>query len=164
MWLIWQECNNHTFEDIVRSTDLLKPILVGTLFQWVRIWGFAQCYSIFDFLLSVQISFWVICIHFKNRVFTIVNTMSYYAINYWLCIKKKKKFDDEEPPQGMRQWDHPWGVKTIDAYTPQLSRHRVNCEMPQLRVEPETSGFTVSPNTLPYHWGTLAGGIYLSRL
>lgn len=32
MWLIWQECNNHTFEDIVRSTDLLKPILVGTLF------------------------------------------------------------------------------------------------------------------------------------
>ena len=57
MWLIWQECNNHTFEDIVRSTDLLKPILVGTLFQWVRIWGFAQCSSIFDFLLSVQISF-----------------------------------------------------------------------------------------------------------
>ena len=78
--------------------------------------------------------------------------------------KKKKKFDDEEPPQGMRQWDHPWGVKTIDAYTPQLSRHWVNCEMPQLRVEPETFGFTVSPNTLPYHWGTLAGGIYLSRL
>ena len=102
MWLIWQECNNHTFEDIVRSTDLLKPILVGTLFQWVRIWGFAQCYSIFDFLLSVQISFWVICIHFKNRVFTIVNTMSYYAINYWLCIKKKKKLMTRNP---LKVWD-----------------------------------------------------------
>ena len=33
MWLIWRERNNHTIEDIVRSIDLLKPILVGTLFQ-----------------------------------------------------------------------------------------------------------------------------------
>ena len=32
MRLIWQERNNRTFEDIVRSIDLLKPILVGTLF------------------------------------------------------------------------------------------------------------------------------------
>ena len=31
MWLIWRECNNRTFEDFVRSIDLLKPILVGTL-------------------------------------------------------------------------------------------------------------------------------------
>ena len=40
MGLICREYNNHTFEDIVRSVDLLKPMLVGTLFQWVRIWGF----------------------------------------------------------------------------------------------------------------------------
>ena len=40
MCLIWQERNNRTFEDIVRSAELLKPILVGTLFQWARIWGF----------------------------------------------------------------------------------------------------------------------------
>ena len=40
MWLIWWEHNNRTFEDIVRSTDLLKPILGWTLFQWGRIWGF----------------------------------------------------------------------------------------------------------------------------
>ena len=54
--MIWRERNNRTFEDIVRSIDLLKPILVGTLFQWGRIWGFTQCISIFDCLLSIRIS------------------------------------------------------------------------------------------------------------
>ena len=33
MWLTWWECNNCTFEDIARLIDLLKLILVGTLFQ-----------------------------------------------------------------------------------------------------------------------------------
>ena len=56
MWLIWRERNNRTFEDIVRSIDLLKPILVGTLFKWGKIWGFAQCISISEFLLSIRIS------------------------------------------------------------------------------------------------------------
>ena len=32
MWLIWREHNNCTFEDIVTSIDLLKPIIAGTLF------------------------------------------------------------------------------------------------------------------------------------
>ena len=32
MWLIWQKRNNCTFEDIVTSIDLLKPIIAGTLF------------------------------------------------------------------------------------------------------------------------------------
>ena len=56
MWNIWQERNTHTFEDIVRAIDLLKPILAGTLFQWGKIWGFTQCISIFEFLLSIRIS------------------------------------------------------------------------------------------------------------
>ena len=57
MWLIWQERNNRTFEDFARSIELLKPILVGTLFKWGRIWGFTQCISIFDFLLSIRVSY-----------------------------------------------------------------------------------------------------------
>ena len=40
--------------------------------------------------------------------------------------------------------------QTPDAYTPPLSRHWVNCKMPQLGVELETSGFTGSPGTLSY--------------
>ena len=54
--LIWRERNNRTFEDIVRSIDLLKPILVGTLFKWSKIWGFTQRISISKFLLSICIS------------------------------------------------------------------------------------------------------------
>ena len=56
MWLIWQARNNHTFEDIVRSIDLLKPILVGTFFKCGKIWDFTQCTSISEFLLSIRIS------------------------------------------------------------------------------------------------------------
>ena len=43
-------------------------------------------------------------------------------------------FNDEETPQGMGQWDTPKS-KTPNAYTPLLSRHRVNHEMPQLKSQ-----------------------------
>ena len=49
MWLIWRERNNRTFEDTVRSIDLLKPILVGTLFMWAKIWGFSVLLIVFPF-------------------------------------------------------------------------------------------------------------------
>jgi len=39
-----------------------------------------------------------------------------------------------------------------DAYTPPLSKHRVNREMPQLGVKLETSRIIVCPDTLPYRW------------
>ena len=88
-WLIWWEHNNHTFEDIVRSVDLLKPILVGTLFQSGRIWGFTHCISISEFLLSVHISSWGTCIRFKFRVFTIVNMMSFLWNKSLITYQKK---------------------------------------------------------------------------
>ena len=50
-------------------------------------------------------------------------------------------FNDEEPPQGMVQWDHPWTANP-NAYTPPLSRHRVNHKMPKPEVKPKTFGFT----------------------
>ena len=59
MWLIWRERNTHTFEDVEKSIDLLKSLLVGTLFGWSCIWGFMQCISLFDFLQFVSVSLWI---------------------------------------------------------------------------------------------------------
>ena len=56
MWLVWQECNTHIFEDNERPLDLLKSLLRGTLFQWARIWGCTNCISISKFLHSVHFS------------------------------------------------------------------------------------------------------------
>ena len=53
MWLIWREQNTRTFEDIERFVDLLKSLLVETLFEWSRIWDFTQC--IFSFLISYNL-------------------------------------------------------------------------------------------------------------
>ena len=53
MWLIWKERNTCNFEDVEKSTDFLKSLLVGTFFGWSRSWGFTQCISIFDFVQSV---------------------------------------------------------------------------------------------------------------
>ena len=50
-WLVWQERNNHIFEDNERSLDLLKHLLFGTLFQWACIWGPTQCISISVFTI-----------------------------------------------------------------------------------------------------------------
>ena len=72
---------------------------------------------------------------------------------------------DEEPPSRYGACGTtittPEG-QTLDAYTSPLSRHQVNREIPQLGVELENSGFTVSPGTLPYCCGTLGGGLCLS--
>ena len=56
MWLIWREQNTLTFEDVEISVDLLKSLLVGTLFVWSCIWDFTQCIYVFDFLQSIYVS------------------------------------------------------------------------------------------------------------
>ena len=53
MWLIWKELNTYIFEDVEKSADFLKSLLVGTLFGWSRIWGFTQYISVFDFVQSI---------------------------------------------------------------------------------------------------------------
>ena len=50
------------FEDVEKSADLLKSLLVGTLFGWSCIWGFTQCISVFYFVQSVFVSVWFVCI------------------------------------------------------------------------------------------------------
>ena len=91
MWLIWRERNNHTFEDIVRSIDLLKPILVGTLFQWGKIWGFTQCISIFEFLLSIVSLLEVLVFVLSSECSPSWTWCPFYEINLWLPIKKNEK-------------------------------------------------------------------------
>ena len=57
MWLIWRERNTRPFEDVERSFDLLKFLLIGTLFEWSHILGFTQFVSIFYFLQLALVSF-----------------------------------------------------------------------------------------------------------
>ena len=52
MWLIWRERNTRTFEDVEKSIDLLKSLLVGTLFGWSCIWSFT-----FPYLISCNLCF-----------------------------------------------------------------------------------------------------------
>ena len=75
--------NNCTFE---RPVDLLKSLLVGTLFEWSRIWGL--CISISDFLQSINSSLWFVCNCFKYNLFTIVNMMYLFSIKLLLPREK----------------------------------------------------------------------------
>ena len=52
MWLVWKDRNARTFEDIERPIDMLKNLLVRTLFEWSRIWGLMHYSSLSDFLIS----------------------------------------------------------------------------------------------------------------
>ena len=79
------------WSETVRSIDLLKPILVGTLFTWAKIWGFTQCISISKLLLSIRTSSWGTCLCFKVQVFTIVNMMSFLWNKSLITYQKKKK-------------------------------------------------------------------------
>ena len=45
MWLIWKERNARTFEETERKVDCVKSLLLRTLFEWSRIWGFTHCHS-----------------------------------------------------------------------------------------------------------------------
>ena len=96
MWLIWRERNTRTFEDVEKSIDLLKSLLVGTLFGWSRIWVLR---NVFPYLISSNLFLFLcgfffflgICICFKYSLFIIVN-MIYFFINeniYYLSTKKK---------------------------------------------------------------------------
>ena len=57
MWLIWKECNARTFEETERLVDCVKSLLLRTLFEWSRIWGFTHCHSLFELLNFVSLSF-----------------------------------------------------------------------------------------------------------
>ena len=56
--------NAQTFEETERIVDSIKSLLLRTLFEWSHIWGFTHCHSLFEFLNSVSLSFWLVCILF----------------------------------------------------------------------------------------------------
>ena len=90
MWLVWKERNVRTFEDVESPIDMLKTLLARTLFEWSRIWGLTHCSSLSNFLISISLSLWFVCICFKGNEFTIVNTLFFSSIKLLLSIKKKR--------------------------------------------------------------------------
>ena len=91
MWLVWKERNARTFEDVESPIDMLKTLLARTLSEWSRIWGLTHCSSLSDFLISISLSLWFVCICFKGSEFTIVNTL-FFFINKTLIIYQKKSY------------------------------------------------------------------------
>jgi hypothetical protein len=53
MWIIQQEQNRHTFENIKRSKDQLLESLYGLLFDWSKAWGYTSATSLADFVASL---------------------------------------------------------------------------------------------------------------
>ena len=49
--------NTCAFEDFEIPVDLLKSLLVGTLFEWSHVLGFMHCIIISDFLLLLVLLF-----------------------------------------------------------------------------------------------------------
>ena len=66
----------------------MKSLLVKILFVWSCIWGLTHCISICDFLQSISISFWFVCIRFKYSVFIIVNMLFIPDVSYPKFFKK----------------------------------------------------------------------------
>ena len=91
MWLVWKERNAQTFENVESPIDMLKTLLARTLFEWSRIWGLTHCSSLSDFLISISLSLWFVCICFKGSEFTIVKTL-FFFINKTLIIYPKKSY------------------------------------------------------------------------
>ena len=55
MWTIWTERNRRTFEDEEKTVVQLLEYCQRTLFDWSRCWGYSDCSTIMDFLLSLRI-------------------------------------------------------------------------------------------------------------
>ena len=113
MWLIWREQNTRTFEDVEKSVDLLKSLLVGTLFGWSRIWGFTQFISLSDFLHSISVSLSFFCICFKYSLFITVNMMYFFINENIYYLSKKKESGSwflltDNPKAIIRGWCHKW--------------------------------------------------------
>ena len=55
MWTIWTERNRQSFEDEGKTVVQLLEFCQRTLFDWSRCWGFLDCSTLMDFLLSIRI-------------------------------------------------------------------------------------------------------------
>ena len=55
MWIAWLERNNHSFEDTEKTLEELKVLYQRSLFEWSRCWGFTNCSSLSEFMLSLRL-------------------------------------------------------------------------------------------------------------
>ena len=79
VWLIWRERNTHTFEDNLRSFEVYACwdfVFSGLEFGFLHnVLPFLIFFFLFGSLLELLIFV------LSKRVFTIMNTMYFYAIN-----------------------------------------------------------------------------------
>ena len=82
MWLIWKERNTRIFEDVEKSTDFLKSLLVGTFWvvsylrfytMYFRFWFRAICLCfclicLYLFLVLCSSS-WTCCTFFNENIY-----------------------------------------------------------------------------------------------
>lgn len=55
MWIIWTELNRRSFEDEGKIVVRLLELCQRTLFDWSQCWGFSDCSTLMDFLLSFRL-------------------------------------------------------------------------------------------------------------
>ena len=72
----------------------MKSLLVGTLYGWSRIWGFTRCIFVFDFMQSVSVSVWFVCIcsyYFVDHREHVVLFLMKISITYQYKKKKNRE-------------------------------------------------------------------------
>ena len=55
MWIAWLERNRRSFEDTEKTLEELKVLYQCSLFEWSRCWGFTNCSSLSEFMLSLRL-------------------------------------------------------------------------------------------------------------
>ena len=55
MWIVWLERNRHSFEDNEKTLDELKVLCQRSLLEWSHYWGFTDCPSLSEFMLSLSL-------------------------------------------------------------------------------------------------------------
>ena len=101
MWIVWLEWNHRSFEDIEKTLDELKVLCQWSLLEWSCCWGFTNCSSITEVMLSLSLVSWFLlllcCLFYIFLLFIIMNNLyfSFFLINNSFLItypKNKKRF------------------------------------------------------------------------
>ena len=88
MWIVWIERNRCLFKGTEKLLVLLKDLCQRTLFDWSWYWGFLDCSSIIEFLLSLKIVFFFFfLVIIMNTLYSFLTLLS--IILLLLPIKKK---------------------------------------------------------------------------
>ena len=99
MWIVWLERNRRSFEDKEKMLDELKVLCQRSLFDWSRCWGFTDCSSLSEFMLSLTLVSWflfLLCCLFSLFFFFgssswTLCTFPYFFINNSFLITYQKK-------------------------------------------------------------------------